>query len=174
MLREKITECVREGDFILSSGKFSHYYIDVVGLTADPEALAEITSRLAALVGKIKPDYLAAERESGFYLACMLSEKTSIPLITVRLPFGVYLPTIRKGGGKRGKVVVIDDIMITGYKTLKVCDFLKKEGYAIAGVLALVALNETPRELKALNVLSPFTIRVGEGRPVIEEASNGG
>lgn len=173
MLKEKIVGCIKEGDFILSSGRFSHYYIDVVGLTADPEALTEITSRLSHLVGKLKPDYIAVERESGFYLACLLSEKTGIPLITVRLPFGVYLPTIRKGGGKRGKVVILDDITITGYKTLKICDFLKKEGYAICGALALVGLEDPPRELKDLNLLSLFKIKLGSGKPVIEEAQNG-
>lgn len=135
----------KEGDFVLSSGQRSSYYINGKQVTLHPQGALAIgrlllsmlpidTQAVAGLTLGADPIVTAVSVVSAL-------ENQPIPALIIRKePKGhgtmAYIegPTLAAGA----KVVVLEDVVTTGKSALKAVEHLKNAGYKVEQVIALV------------------------------------
>ena len=133
-----------EGDFVLSSGKKSRFYVDKYLFSTEPSLLRylahEIWARLPAGV----------ERLAGVELG-------AVPLVTaVALEGGLPYAIVRKaakgyGTGNRiegrmpvgEKVALIEDVVTTGAQALRAVEILEEVGAKVLRIVAVLDRRDT-------------------------------
>lgn len=144
----------QEGDFVLTSGQRSTYYINGKLVTLHPQG--------ALMVGRLLLDLLLPETVAVAGLTLGAD-----PLVTAVSLVGVYkskalFPLIirkeAKGHGTRAyiegltlppgsAVTVLEDVVTTGQSALKAVDRLQQAGYTVNQILALVDREQGGAEL---------------------------
>ena len=144
----------QEGDFVLTSGQRSTYYINGKLATLHPQG--------ALMVGRLLLDLLPPETVAVAGLTLGAD-----PLVTAVSLVGVYegqtlFPLIirkeAKGHGTRAyiegltlppgsAVTVLEDVVTTGQSALKAVERLQQAGYTVNQILALVDREEGGAEL---------------------------
>ncbi|MEM0139708.1 MAG: orotate phosphoribosyltransferase [Ferroplasma sp.] len=128
---------IKFGDFILTSGQKSTYYVDIKEACTDPIILGKIIDGLSPMViyGQI----------SGMELG-------SVPLLVgLSLKLNIRYAIVRKserehGTGKRivgtveknSKIDIIEDVVTTGNSILKTADILRKNGAIVDHAICVV------------------------------------
>jgi len=135
----------REGDFLLSSGQKSTYYINGKQVTLHPQGglaigrilLPYITSETVAVAGLTlgaDPIVTAASvvaAYEGRSLAALIVRKEAKGHGTQAYIEGLTLP-------KGSSVVVLEDVVTTGQSAMKAVDRLREAGYQVEEVITLV------------------------------------
>jgi orotate phosphoribosyltransferase len=135
----------REGDFLLSSGQKSTYYINGKQVTLHPQGglavgrilLPYITSETVAVAGLTlgaDPIVTAASvvaAYEGRSLAALIVRKEAKGHGTQAYIEGLTLP-------KGSSVVVLEDVVTTGQSAMKAVDHLREAGYQVGEVITLV------------------------------------
>jgi len=135
----------QEGDFTLSSGQKSTYYINGKQVTLHP-AGGVMVGRL--LLDHIPPDAVAVAGltlgadpiVSGVSIVGAYGDRPITPLIVRKAAKGhgtqAYIegPTLPPGA----KVIVLEDVVTTGQSAWQAVERLRNAGYAVDTVLALV------------------------------------
>ncbi|MCJ7822801.1 MAG: orotate phosphoribosyltransferase [Armatimonadetes bacterium] len=134
----------REGDFVLSSGKRSSYYLDKWRFETDPRLLREIARALADLLPFPQPHRLAGVELGGVPLATALSLHTGIPSLVVRRQAkeygtakgieGVFEP------GER--VVLVEDVLTTAGQAIAAAKRLTEAGLDVTRILYVIDREE--------------------------------
>jgi orotate phosphoribosyltransferase len=159
----------KEGDFVLSSGQRSSYYINGKQVTLHPEGALAIgrillsllpmdTQAVAGLTLGADPIVTAVSVVSAY-------EKRSLPALIIRKEAkghgtkayieGPDLPT-------GAKVVVLEDVVTTGKSALKAVERLRDAGYSVDEVISLVDRQQGGAELyqsEGLKFQAVFTIQ---------------
>ncbi|MBD2442907.1 orotate phosphoribosyltransferase [Dolichospermum sp. FACHB-1091] len=159
----------QEGDFILSSGQSSPYYINGKQVTLHPQgALA-----MARLLLNILPE--DAQAVAGLTLGgdpivsavsvVSVYENRPIPALIIRKEAKghgtmAYIegPSLPQGA----KVVVLEDVVTTGQSALQAVERLKSAGYTVDRVISLIDRLQGGRELyesAGLQFQALFTIQ---------------
>ncbi|MBI4667478.1 MAG: orotate phosphoribosyltransferase [Nitrospinae bacterium] len=142
------TKAYRKGDFTLSSGLKSDYYIDMKEVTLDPEG--------SLLVGRVIFETVrgwGANAVGGMELGSV-PISTAVSLVSAMEGAPLFNIIVRKepkghGTGRKieGKiaagtnVVVVEDVVSTGGSSLKAIDVILEAGARIAGVVSIVDRN---------------------------------
>ena len=158
----------QEGDFILSSGKRSSYYINGKQVTLKAEGalaigrlilsmLPEDTEAVAGLTLGADPIVTAVSVVSAY-------ENRPIPALIIRKePKGhgtkAYLegPTLKPGA----KVIVLEDVVTTGRSAMLAVERLRSAGYQVEQIIALVDREQGGAEFyqsKGLNFEAIFSL----------------
>ncbi|MFQ6103457.1 MAG: orotate phosphoribosyltransferase [Candidatus Glassbacteria bacterium] len=144
LIREK---SVRFGDFTLSSGKKSSYYIDARLTTLDPKG-AYLIGNL--ILDRLKDSGISADAVGGLSLgADPISTAVSLMSFVRNEPLRALLvrrETKRHGMGRRVEgeltrgdaVIVVEDVISTGGSTLTAIEAIEAEGAHVAAVVGLV------------------------------------
>lgn len=155
----------REGDFVLSSGQRSHYYINGKQVTLHPLGGLAIGRVLLSL---IDPSISAV---AGLTLgADPLVTATSVvaayegrsltPLIVRKEPKGhgtqAYIEGLTLATGSA--VVVLEDVVTTGQSALKAVERLRMAGYTVERIIAVVDRHQGGAELYQAEGLSFETV----------------
>ncbi len=140
MLADLLKECgaIKFGEFILTSGKKSDYYIDIKKASTDPTILKEISKEMKKHVEGYE---LIAGMELGAVpIAVALSMETGLPYVIVRKE--------KKGHGmarqiegrkvKEKRVLVVEDVTTTGGSLVKAIDILMNEGAIVDRAIVVV------------------------------------
>ncbi len=147
MLKEKLEECgaVKYGEFTLTSGKKSKYYVDIKKASTNPGILKEIVEQMAEEVDGTK---IAGMELGAVPLAAALSLETDIPFLMIRKE--------KKGHGTGGriegdlekgeKVVVVEDVTTTGGSSIETVEVLREAGAVVDKVLVVVDREEGASE----------------------------
>lgn len=193
MLRQNLLDlfcklAYQEGDFVLSSGQHSSYYINGKQVTLHPQG--------ALAIGRILLSHLSADTQAVAGLTLGAD-----PIVTAVSVVSAYedrpLPALivrkeSKGHGTRAYiegpslppdalVVVLEDVVTTGQSALKAVERLQQVGYRVKHVLALVDRQQGGAELYnsvGLQFESVFSIQdiqerfreLGRGAGEAEEA----
>jgi len=135
----------KEGDFVLTSGQSSSYYINGKQITLHPEG--------GLAIGRLLLSMLPAETQAVAGLTLGAD-----PMVTATSVVGAYegrsltaliVRKEAKGHGTRAyiegpslpegtPVTVLEDVVTTGQSALKAVDRLREGGYQVNGILALV------------------------------------
>jgi orotate phosphoribosyltransferase len=150
---------LRIGDFTLSSGKKSAYYLDCRMTTLDPRG-ALLIARL--ILNGIRSRHIPADAVGGMTLGAdpiatavaVVSglEATPIPAFIVRKEAKGH-GTRRSIEGYEGKagsrVIVVDDVCTTGDSILRAAEKAEEAGYEVAATFCVVDREEGGTELIA-------------------------
>lgn len=139
----------KEGDFTLSSGQSSSYYINGKLVTLHPQGAVAV-GRL--LLPQIRPSAIAV---SGLTLGAdpMVSATSVVAAYEGRDLTGLLIRKEAKGHGTQAylegptlppgsEVAVLEDVVTTGQSALKAVQRLRDAGYTVTQILALVDRNQ--------------------------------
>jgi orotate phosphoribosyltransferase len=151
--RERLLEILKElsyekGDFILTSGKRSKYYIDAKETTLNPEGMYLVGNLMYQMVKEI-PGISAVGGVSigGDPLVCAVvlaayNQKQDLRGFLIRKePKGHGTNQWVEGGKNLEKgmnVVILEDVITTGGSSLKAIDVTEKAGYTVKGIVAIL------------------------------------
>lgn len=159
MLKE--TGAVKFGEFTLSSGRKSNYYVDKYIFETNPRCLEAIGERIAKLI-PAGTQRLAGIEIGSIPLAAIVSVKSNMPFVIVRKEKKGYgTNKLVEGVFNKGeKVLVVEDVVTTAKGALGAVRSLKEAGLAVDTVVCVVDRGEGGREnleKEGLNVLSLVT-----------------
>lgn len=149
--RLKDTGAVRFGDFTLSSGKKSDFYVDIKSAATNPETLKlivkEIKQRL--IEENIKFDKIACVELGGVPIAVSLS-------IDMEKPYAIFRKK-KKDYGTKGdligeintneKVLVVEDVTTTGGSALSAIERVEDLEGIVSALISVVDRKEGAGEL---------------------------
>jgi orotate phosphoribosyltransferase len=135
---------IKFGDYILTSGKKSPYYIDLRQTISSPITMDWIANSLTRIVlneiGKDKIDKILGVPTAGVPFATMVSQKLGIPLI--------YYRQARKEHGVRKKVegmlerndriLIVDDLITTGESVIEASEVVRDQGGIVNELVVLL------------------------------------
>ena len=136
-----------EGDFVLSSGQRSSFYVDKYLFSTEPDLLRD----LAAALSREFPDDV--ERLAGVELG-------AVPLVVATalvtgLPYVIVRKSAKEHGTGRGiegslqrgeRVALIEDVVTTGTQALKAAGSVSEAGAEIVTIVAVLDRREAPEE----------------------------
>ncbi len=122
-LRKMIVErALTRGDYVLSGGARSDYYIDKFRLFSDPHVLRRIARLFVPIVTEVHPDLVAGTELGGVVIATAVSQLSNIPLLAVRKQpkgFGAFPGEYVEGPYQAGqRVLLLEDVVTSGRELL--------------------------------------------------------
>ncbi len=141
------------GNFILTSGKSSPYYLDLRRFPSFPEFF-DVVEEAKKVVEKVEFDMIIGIATGGVPLASFLACKLRKPMGYIRLEkkgYGTDKLLEAEVEGKR--VLVVDDVATTGGSLERAIKEVNKNGGKVVGAFVLVDRREGAREkLKEMGV----------------------
>lgn len=181
-IADALTRCgaVRFGEFTLTSGQRSRYYVDVKAAATDPATLREIAKAMAALARRLGPFDAVAGMELGAVpLATAVSLESGLPLLIVRKGERAHGTAKRiEGRDPKGlRVFVVEDVTTSGGSTLEAVKALRTAGATVSHAAVVVDRESGgPATLQAAGVLLHPLVSVSEllATPQAKAALGGG
>ena len=138
-------EAVRFGEFELSHGGTSEYYIDKDVFETDPRCLRLIAEAFAGRTGGTK---LAGVALGAVPLVAATAVETDTPYVIVRKAAKEYGTGNRIEGefAAGGEIVVLEDIATTGQSAVDAVEALRAAGASVDRGLVVVDREEGARE----------------------------
>lgn len=139
------TDAYKEGDFVLSSGQKSSYYINGKLVTLHPQG--------AQMVGRVMLDYLANDVAgvggltlgadpivTAVSVVASYEGRSITPLIVRKEAKGHGTQAYIEGPvlPEKSNVVILEDVVTTGQSAMKAVTRLREAGYTVSQVLSLV------------------------------------
>ena len=135
------------GDFILSSGRRSSYYLDKYRIETRPDILSVVADGLKE---KIPPetDLLAGPELGAIPLVTAVGLQTGIPFLLVRKKAKDYgTKKVVEGLYEQGQnVVLIEDVLTTGGQAVTAADSLRELGLNVLKIVCVIDREEGARE----------------------------
>ncbi|MES2154648.1 MAG: orotate phosphoribosyltransferase [bacterium] len=132
---------VRFGDFTLTSGAKSRYYVDVKAAATDPKTLRGIGKAMADVARKTGPYDAVAGMELGAVpLATAVSLESNLPLLIVRKGERKHGTGKRiEGRDPKGmRVFVVEDVTTSGGSTVEAVKVLREAGAKVEHACVVV------------------------------------
>ena len=142
---------VKFGDFTLTSGAKSPYYVDVKAAMTDPATLKAIAHRMSQLAARNGPFHAVAGMELGAVpLATAVCLEANLPLLILRKGDRTHGTGKRiEGRDPKGlRVFVVEDVTTSGKSTLDAVAILRAAGATVA--YACVVVDRESGAIKAL------------------------
>ena len=134
-----------EGDFVLSSGKRSSFYVDKYLFSTEPALLRDLATELSRLIPE-GVDRLAGVELGAVPLAAAVSLASELPYVIVRkVPkeYGGSAGESIEGKLERGeRVVLIEDVVTTGAQALAAAGRLSEADVEVVKVVAVLDRRE--------------------------------
>ena len=159
MLREM--KVVQKGEFILTSGKKSNYFVNIKRASTNPKVLREIGKAMAPYVNDCK---IAGMALGAVPLAVAVALETDRPFVMVRNePKDHGTKELVEGEVAPGdKFVIVEDVATTGGSTLRVVSALREKGANVSKAIVVVDRQEGAKEMlveHGIELVSLFTVQ---------------
>ncbi len=145
-----------EGDFVLTSGKRSTFYIDCKETTLNPEGMHLVGNIRYEMVKEIKGiDAVGGVSIGGDPLVCAVvleayKRNDNLKGFFIRKEPKGHGSNLWVEGGKNLQkgmnVVILEDVVTTGGSSLKAIDVTEKAGYNVKGTIAILDRLEGGKE----------------------------
>jgi orotate phosphoribosyltransferase len=138
-------DAVRFGEFELSHGGTSNYYVDKYLFETDPDALDAVATAFAERVGGAK---LAGVALGAVPLVAVTSVKTGAPYVIARKETKEYGTGNRIEGelADGEEVVLLEDVATTGQSAIDAVEALRAAGATVERVIVVVDREEGAAE----------------------------
>ncbi len=158
-----------EGDFVLSSGKRSPFYVDKYLFSTEPALLRDIAVALAGTL-PVGVDRLAGVELGAVPLVVATALQTGLPYVIVRKAakeYGSSAGEAVEGVVESGeRVVLLEDVVSTGTQAVKAARELDALGVEVVKVVAVLDRREEPGgelgEFPFQSLLRMDELRVGK------------
>ena len=149
ILQEK--GAIKMGEFTLTSGKKSNFYVDIKDACADPEVLKVIVDGLEK---KVTSRAVAGVELGAVPLVVATAFKMNIPYFIIRKQSNHGMKKLLIGEPEVGiNVDIIEDVVTTGGSVLKAANLLISNGMKIGKIITVVDREEGGNELLKENGL---------------------
>ena len=140
----KENEVFLQGDFTLSSGKKSDYYINMKKSITDPEILSTISKLITELIGEEDIDKVAGPALGAVPIATAVSLESKLPLLMIRKEKKGYgTSKLIEGELNEGdNVIVVEDVSTTGGSLLKAIKAIQNNGGNVKRAFVVVDRQE--------------------------------
>lgn len=163
MLKDMLKEMkvVQKGEFILTSGKKSNYFVNIKRASTNPRVLREIGKGMAPHVDGCK---IAGMALGAVPLAVAVALETDQPFVMVRKePKDHGTKELIEGEVAPGdKFVIVEDVATTGGSTLRVVSALREKGANVSKAIVVVDRQEGATEMlqqHGIELVSLFTVQ---------------
>ena len=157
-----LERALTRGDYLLSGGVRSDYYIDKFKLFSDPHILRRIARLFAPIVTEKHPDIIGGTELGGVVIATAVSQMTGIPLLAVRKQpkgYGAFAQEYVEGAYEPGQhVLLLEDVVTSGREVLAAKARLEELGLKV-DVHAVIS-----RGLAPIGSLIQFSLPRGEAK----------
>ncbi|MBV8600720.1 MAG: orotate phosphoribosyltransferase [Candidatus Eremiobacteraeota bacterium] len=157
-----VERALTRGEYLLSGGVRSDYYIDKFRLFSDPQILRRIARLFAPIVAEINPDLIGGTELGGVIIATAVSQMTGIPMIVVRKSpkqYGAFADEYVEGPFEQGqRVLLLEDVVTSGREVLAAKARLEELNLKVA-VYAIIS-----RGLAPISSLIQFSLPRGEAK----------
>ena len=131
---------LREGHFILASGRHSSLYLEKFQVLQHPAETEQLCAAIAAKARSLGVDTVAGPTTGGIILAHEVARQLGVRAIYAERREGAPGREFRRGfaldPGER--VLVVDDIMTTGGSVQETIDAVRSAGGTVTGAAVLV------------------------------------
>jgi orotate phosphoribosyltransferase len=165
MLKQYLKECgaFKTGEFTLTSGKKSNFYVDIKQASTNPKILSEIAREMKSL---IKDEKRIAGMELGAVpLAVAVSLESGIPYVIIRKTERTHgTGKLIEGSMIAGeRFILVEDVTTSGSSLVKAAEIIRQAKGVVDRALVVVDREEGAMELLADNgiTLVPL-VRVSE------------
>ena len=136
----KENEVFLEGDFTLSSGKKSNYYINMKKAITEPEILSTISKLIASKIDDGDIDKVAGPALGAVPIATAVSLESGLPLLMIRKEKKGYGTSKLIEGelNENDNVVVVEDVSTTGGSLLKAIKAIQDNGGNVVRAFVVV------------------------------------
>lgn len=143
----KKSGAVLHGEFTLSSGETSDYYIDKYAFETNPEALDSVGNAITDELRDLPVEKIGGVALGAVPLAAVASVKSGIPYVIARKEGKDYgTGNLVEGELHEGeRVVVIEDVVTTGKSVLEAVQKLRDAGAVVEHVVVVVDREEGGR-----------------------------
>ena len=133
-----------EGDFTLSSGKKSNYYINMKKAITEPEILSTISKIITEKIKDDNIDKIAGPALGAVPIATAVSLESNIPLLMIRKQKKGYgTSKLIEGELNEGdNVIVVEDVSTTGKSIIKAINAIKDNGGNVVKAFVVVDRKE--------------------------------
>jgi len=150
-------KAVKKGDFVLSSGKKSSYYVDLKLAYTEPIVLKSIAAEVERLMEErgIKPEKIAGIELGAVPIIAALSIESGFPFLIIRKKEKTYGTKSRIiGEVKRGEsVAIVEDVATTGSSILSCAEAIREAGAECKTAIAIIDREEGAGEaLRKFNI----------------------
>ncbi len=137
-LKEK--NAVKFGDFTLTSGRKSPFYIDLRLLASAPDLMKKVAKEYACILKNLKCDSIGAIPLTGLPIGMAVSLESGIPLIYPRDKAKAHGTSLAvEGIYKKGdRVVIIEDLATSGGSVIKGAEKLREAGLVVEDAIVLL------------------------------------
>lgn len=142
-----VAKAFLRGDFVLSSGRRSSFYIDKYLFETDPVLLRDIARLLAAML-PAETTRVVGPALGGVPLATAVALETSLPFAIVR-PGAKEYGTAKLIEGRlepRDRTVVLEDVVTSGAQAVRAARAVREAGAEVLEILAVIDRHEGGRE----------------------------
>ncbi len=155
-------EVIKVGNFVLSSGKESNYYVDMKKAITQPPILAIIAEIISQKIKDEDITKIAGPALGAVPIATAISLESGKPLLMIRKSKKGYgTSNLIEGELKKGdQVVVVEDVTTTGNSLLKAIKAIEDNGGLVKRAFVVVDRLEGAKEnLKSYGVnLEPLIV----------------
>jgi orotate phosphoribosyltransferase len=162
-LKQIIMErALTRGEYLLSGGVRSDYYIDKFRLFSDPQILRRIARLFTPVAAEHNPDLIGGTELGGVIIATAVSQMTGIPMIVVRKTpkqYGAFADEYVEGPFESGqRVLLLEDVVTSGREVLAAKARLEELNLKVL-VYAVIS-----RGLAPVSSLIQFSLPRGEAK----------
>jgi len=131
---------LREGHFILASGRHSPLYLEKFQVLQHPAETERLCAAIASWVRSLGADTVAGPTTGGIILAHEVARQLGVRAIYAERRANGTGREFRRGFALRSgeRVVVVDDIMTTGGSVQETIDAVRSAGGEVVGAAVLV------------------------------------
>lgn len=135
------------GEFILSSGRKSNYYLDKYRIETRPDILSQVADAIAPKIPE-GTDILAGPELGAIPLVTAVGLKTGLPFLLVRKKAKEYgTKKVVEGVYEEGqKVVLLEDVLTTGGQAVTAAQSLAELGLDVLKIACIIDREEGARE----------------------------
>jgi orotate phosphoribosyltransferase len=158
------SDAIKFGDYILTSGKRSPYYIDLRLTISSPITMDWIANSLTRItikeIGRDKIDKILGVPTAGDPFATVVSQKLGIPLI--------YYRQARKEHGVRKKiegilerndrVLIVDDLITTGESVIEAAEVVRDQGGVVNELVVLLDREQGGKDRLRVSRIEPHVL----------------
>ncbi|MEM3585753.1 MAG: orotate phosphoribosyltransferase [Candidatus Jordarchaeaceae archaeon] len=144
------TEALKFGEFILTSGKKSPFYIDMRLFISYPDIFDKLCEIYAKIIRKeiAKVDRIAGIPTAGLPIATLTSYKLHLPMIYVRKEPKPHGKSRMIEGilNPNDSVVLVDDLITSGKSLINAAKAIREEGGTVEHAVTLLDRQQGGRE----------------------------